>query len=227
MTSPREQGGGGGVEGGDRGAVLDHVAQLGVAVLAQRLGERQRLGRVAEDLGDLLLLQLQVGGQLGHRRAPAQLPFEAAPGLGHPGQQVAGVDRQPHGAAGVGDAAGDGLADPPGGVGRELEALAPVELLDRVHQAQVALLDQVQQRQLGGLVLLGDGDHQAQVGLDEGLGRLVAVTDQAAQLPLAGRGDRLRPRPARPGPRRPASMAWARRASSSLVSRACLPMSFR
>ena len=181
---------------------------------------------MAEDLGDLLLLQLQVGGQLGDRRAPAQLAFEAAPGLGHPGEQVAGVDREPHGAAGVGDAAGDGLADPPGGVGGELEALAPVELLDRVHQAQVALLDQVEQRQLGGLVLLGDGDHQAQVGLDEGLGRLVAVADQAAQLPLAGRGDPLAPASSARASR-PASMAWARRASSSLVSRACLPMSFR
>src|SRR4051794_15352422 len=46
---------------------------------------------------------------------------------------------------------GDRLADPPGGVGGELEALAPVELLDRVHQAEVALLDEVEQRQAGRL----------------------------------------------------------------------------
>ena len=60
-----------------------------------------------------------------------------------------------------------------------------------MHEAQVALLDQIQQRQLGGLVLLGDGHHEAKVGLDEGLGRLVAVADHPAQLPLAGRGRRL------------------------------------
>ena len=135
--------------------------------------------------------QLQVGGQLGHRRAPAELAFEATAGLGDPGEQVAGVHRQAHRAAGVGDTPGDGLADPPGGVGRELEALAPVELLDRVHQAEVALLDQVEQGQFGRLVLLGDGNDQTEVGLDEGLGRVVAASDQPPQLPLAGRGDRL------------------------------------
>ena len=39
------------------------------------------------------------------------------------------------------------LADPPGGVGRELVAAAIVELLDRADQPQRALLDQVQERQ--------------------------------------------------------------------------------
>ena len=37
------------------------------------------------------------------------------------------------------------VANPPGGVGGELEALAVVELLDRPHQPEVAFLDQVQQ----------------------------------------------------------------------------------
>ena len=93
--------------------------------------------------------------------------------------------------AGVGDAAGDRLADPPGGVGGELEPFAPVELLDRVNQAQVPFLDEVEERELGGLVFLGDGDHETQVGLDERLGRDVAVADQSAQLTLAGGGDPL------------------------------------
>ena len=104
-------------------------------------------------------------------------------------EQVTGVDREAHGATRVGHATGDGLADPPGGVGRELETLAPVELLHRVDQPQVALLDQIEQWQLRGLILLGDGDHQAQVGRDEGLGGLLAVVDPATQLPLAGRRD--------------------------------------
>ena len=178
----------------------------------KRLGERQGLSRVSEDHGDLLLPHLQVGSQLGDGRAPAQLPFETAPGLGHLGEQLTGLNREPHGAAAVGDPAADGLADPPGGVGGELEPLAPVELLDGVHQAQVAFLDQVQEGQPGGLVLLSDGHHQAQVGLDERLGRLVAVADQATQLALAGRGHpfgsgQLDPglagRPRRPGPNGP------------------------
>ena len=61
----------------------------------------------------------------------------------------------------------DGLADPPGRVGRELEALGVVELLDRPDQAEVALLDQVEQRQAGGRVGLGDRDDEAQVALDQ------------------------------------------------------------
>ena len=92
---------------------------------------------------------------------------------------------------GVGDAAGDGLADPPRGVGGELEALAPVELLDGVHEAEVALLDQVQQRQAGGLILLGDRDDQAQVRLHEGLLGLLALHDGAAELALLRGGEAL------------------------------------
>jgi hypothetical protein len=95
------------------------------------------------------------------------------------------VDGEADGAAGVGDAAGDGLADPPRGVGGELEALAPVELLDGVHQAEVALLDEVEQRQARRLVLLGDRHHEAQVRLHEGaLGRSPS-RDEATQLALA------------------------------------------
>jgi len=54
---------------------------------------------------------------------------------------------QANGASGVGDTAGNRLANPPGGVRRELETLAPVKLLDRVHEAKVAFLNQVEQRQ--------------------------------------------------------------------------------
>ena len=92
---------------------------------------------------------------------------------------------------GVGDAAGDRLADPPRGVRRELEALAPVELLDGVHQAEVALLDQVEQRQARRLVLLGDRHHETQVRLHELALGLLALTGGAAQFALLGGGDLL------------------------------------
>ena len=49
-------------------------------------------------------------------------------------------------------------------------------------QAQVALLDQVEQRQASRLVLLGDRDHQAQVGVDERLRRLVTCIGGPQQL---------------------------------------------
>ncbi len=76
------------------------------------------------------------------------------------------VHRDTDGARLVGDRAGDRLANPPGGVGRELVAAAVFELVHRLHQADVAFLDQVEELQATVGVLLGDGDDQAQVGLD-------------------------------------------------------------
>src|SRR5665213_2398771 len=79
------------------------------------------------------------------------------------------------------------LAKPPRGVGRELKALAPVELLDGVHQAEVALLDEVEQRQTRGLVLLRNRDHQTKVGLHEVPFGLVAAVPGALQRLLTTR----------------------------------------
>jgi hypothetical protein len=118
----------------------------------------------------------------------ARGPFPAASG----GDAVELVDRLDHvhrdadGARLVGDRAGDRLADPPGGVGRELVAAAVFELVDRLHQADVAFLDQVEELQAAVGVLLGDGDDQAQVGLDHfllGLARLgLAVGHRAVDF---------------------------------------------
>ena len=85
----------------------------------------------------------------------------------------------------VGDGPGDGLPDPPGGVGGELVALAVVEFLHRPDEAGVALLDEVEQVHVLGVVVLGDGDDQAEVGLDHAvLGRLVAHLDALGELDL-------------------------------------------
>ena len=75
----------------------------------------------------------------------------------------------------VGDRAGDRLPNPPGGIGRELVAAAVLELVDRLHQADIAFLDQVEELQAAVGVFLGDGDDEAQVRLHHlllGLARL-------------------------------------------------------
>src|SRR5690606_2376600 len=76
----------------------------------------------------------------------------------------------------------DGLADPPRAVGAELVTTTVFELVDRLHQTDVTLLDEVQELQATVRVLLRDGNHEAQVGLDElGLGALgfsLATTDR-------------------------------------------------
>ena len=67
----------------------------------------------------------------------------------------------------VGNGAGDSLANPPGRVGGELEALAVVKLLHRLDQAQIPLLNQIQEQHPAAHIMLGDGHHQAQIGLGE------------------------------------------------------------
>ena len=176
-----------------RGAVLDDVAELGVAVLAERLGQAQRLGAEAQRLDELVLGHLALDAELLDRRRAAELELEARLGLLDAREGVAGVHRESDRPPGVRDASGDRLTDPPRGVGRELEPLAPVELLDRVHEPEVALLDEVQQREARGLVLLRDRHHEPQVRLDELALRVVAALGDAAQLLLA-RGRELRGR---------------------------------
>ena len=98
------------------------------------------------------------------------------------------VDGQPDGPALVGHRAGDGLPDPPGRVRRELEALGVVELLDRADQAEVALLDQVQERQAVAGVALGQRDDQPQVGLQQVLLGPAPVDGERLQVTALGRG---------------------------------------
>ena len=88
-------------------------------------------------------------------------------------------------------------AAPPGGsttrVGRELEALPPVELLRRADQPDDALLDQIEQRQAVSLVPLRDRHDEPQVRVDQrSFARLVAALDPLRELDLLlGREQRV------------------------------------
>ena len=74
------------------------------------------------------------------------------------------VDGDADGAGLVGDAAGDGLANPPRGVGGELVAAAVFEFLHALHEADVAFLNEVEEGLAAVGVFLGDGNDEAQVG---------------------------------------------------------------
>ena len=132
-------------------------------------------------------------------------------------------------AALVGDRAGHRLADPPGGVGRELVAAAVVELLHRADQPQRALLDQVEEREAAAHVALGDRHHQAQVGLDHVLlGGHVAALDALAPSATSSLGaeqrhaaDRAQVQAQRVEARLDARSSSARRSASERVLVAC------
>ena len=100
------------------------------------------------------------------------------------------MDGQADRAAGVLQPTLDRLTDPQRRVGREAEALAPVELLARPDQAEHALLDEVGQGQALVLVAPGVGSDEAQVGVDEQfLGVQVTALDALGQVDLLGRGE--------------------------------------
>ena len=93
------------------------------------------------------------------------------------------MHRQADGFGLVGERALDGLLDPPRAVGGELAALFRVEPLDGLHQTDVALADQIQQRQADALVVARDFHDEAEVGLDHLLARLlVALFDFCGQF---------------------------------------------
>jgi hypothetical protein len=88
-----------------------------------------------------------------------------------------------HLAAVVLQVAGDVRADPPHGVGAEAIALARIEVLDRLEQADVALLDEVVDARAAVPVLLGHRDHQGEVrGSQDVLRPQVALARAARQL---------------------------------------------
>jgi hypothetical protein len=125
-----------------------------------------------QDLADLVEGQLHLLGDLLGRRLAAELLHEVARGADELVDRLDHVHRDADGARLIGDGAGDGLTDPPRRVGAELVPAAVLELVHRLHQADVALLDEVEELQAAVGVLLRDGDHEAEVGLDElGLGR--------------------------------------------------------
>ena len=76
------------------------------------------------------------------------------------------MHREPDGSALVCDGTGDGLTDPPRGVGGELVPLFVIELLGCTNQTETALLNQVLKTQAPVHVLLGNRDHKTQVRLN-------------------------------------------------------------
>src|SRR5215475_9703130 len=159
----------------DRVLVLDEVAEVGIFLVADRSFQRQRLLGDLEHLAHLLERHAKLLGKLLGRGLAADL-IEHLARLTHDfADALHHVHGDADGARLVGDRARDRLADPPRGIGRELVAAAILEFVDRLHQADIAFLNQVEELQAAVGVFLGDGDDQAQVRLHHlllGLARL-------------------------------------------------------
>ena len=112
----------------------------------------------------------------------AVLVHQLVGGLTHAVDGLHHVNRDADGAGLIRDGAGDGLTDPPRCIGGETEAAVAIKLFGCLDQADVALLDQIQERQIVAHVLLGDGHHQTQVCLAQAAAGIQAVAAGLEQL---------------------------------------------
>src|SRR3972149_8713300 len=168
-----------GLHRGSRVLVLDEITKVAVFLLADGRLQRDRFLGDLQHLADLLQRDVHPLRDLLRSRLAPRLLDEVARGSNQLVDRLDHVHRDPDRPRLVGDRPRDRLADPPGGVGRELVPPPILELVDRLHQADVPLLDEVEELQPAVGVLLGDGHHQAKVRLDE---LLLGLPDLALAL---------------------------------------------
>ena len=180
------------LEQDDRGAVgrvfgrfvLDEVSEARVVAVADRHLEGNGGLRHLEDRANALDGKLDLVGDLVGRGFASVFLHQLFLHADEFVDRLDHVHRDADGAGLVGDRAGDGLADPPCGVGGEFVAAAVFEFFHRFHQAHVSFLDEVEEREAAVGVFLGNGDDQPQVGLDHfGLG-LVRGAVPLAEVPV-------------------------------------------
>ncbi len=168
-----------------RRLVGEEVTELRLVVVADRLLERDGNLRATPDLLDLVRRHLDVARDLVHERLATELGAELPLRAHDPVELLDDVDGHADRAALVRDRTRDGLADPPGRVGRELEALAVVELLRRTDEPDRPLLDQVEERQTLVAVALRDRHDEPEVRLHHRLlGGVLAALDALRELDL-------------------------------------------
>src|SRR5258705_6974175 len=164
-----------GVDRQDRVLVLDEVAKTHILLVADWRLDGEWLPGKLEDFPHLLHWYAELFGKLLGRRLAAhlveQLPRRADDLVDH----FDHMHGDANGARLVGDRARNRLPDPPRGIGRELVAAAILELIDRLHQPDIAFLNQVEELQAAVGVFLGDRDDEAQVRLHHLLLRLTCL----------------------------------------------------
>src|ERR671916_1620343 len=132
---------------------------------------------------------------LGHRlirRGSFQLSRKLMVGAGHLAHLVAYVDGNPDGPPLVSNRSLYGLTYPPRSIGGEPKAPVGVELPNRLHKTDVALLDQIFEGQTTPTRLLGYRDNKPQVLLDESLaGSLITLLSPLGEVYLLLVGQEL------------------------------------
>src|ERR1017187_1590386 len=148
-------------------AVFDEVAQMRIFLFANRRFEGDRLLSNLQDFADLRYRNVHPLGNLFRRRFASQFLHQLPRRADQLVDRFDHVQRDTNRTRLIGDGSGNGLPNPPRGISRELITAAVFELVDRLHQADVAFLNQVEELQSTIGVLLCNRDHQPQVRFDE------------------------------------------------------------
>ena len=128
--------------GGLGGAFVgNEVAQMGILLLTDGRFQRNGLLCDLQNLAHLVHGHPHICGDLLGGGVVAQLLQQLAADADDLVDGFHHMHGDADGTGLIGNGAGDRLANPPGGVGGELVALGIVELLHRLDQAQIALLD--------------------------------------------------------------------------------------
>src|SRR5262249_36183841 len=125
------------------GLVLDKIAEVRIFLFADGRFQRDRLLCDLEDFPDLRRGDVHLLGDLFRGRLAAELLHQRARGAYQLVDRFDHVHRDADGAGLIGDGSRDRLANPPRRVGRELVTAPVLELVNGLHQADVAFLYQV------------------------------------------------------------------------------------
>src|SRR6516165_4320035 len=118
---------------------------MGVLLFADRCFERERFLGDLQRLAYLFERHVEFLGKLLRRRLATDLVEHLLPRTHDLVDDLNHVNRYANGARLILEPTTDRLPNPPGGVSRELEATSIFELVDGLHQADVAFLDQVEE----------------------------------------------------------------------------------
>ena len=146
--------------------------------------QRFRAGAGFQQCRDFFDGTSELVGDLFDGRLPLQLRREHQTDLADAPELVEDMDRQADRALGLGDGTAYRLPYPPDRVGREFTALGPIELFDGLHQADIPVLDHIQELASRDAALRYMTD-QAQIAFDEFQPRLRASS--SATRPVSER----------------------------------------
>src|SRR5581483_1754063 len=147
-------------------AVFDEVAQVRIFLFSNRSFEGNRLLRDLQNFPDFRNRDIHALGNFFRSWFAPQFLYKLPRGADQLVDRFDHVYRDSNRTRLVGNGTSNCLPDPPRRISRKLIPAAVLELVDRFHQTDVALLDQIQELQTAVGVLLGDRNYESQVSFD-------------------------------------------------------------